>query len=71
MSEAEKAHRYWRGEDDAAVSKAVAADPNLQSVYSKPADDESRGAYTGVALEAQRIRTFKIFYKEIEGAFLQ
>ena len=54
------------------VSKAVAADPELQSVYTRPADDESRGAYTGVALEAQRIRHFKFWYDTIEeGAFLQ
>ena len=45
----------------------------MRKVYTRPADDGSD--FTGLALEAQRIRTFKVvFYpikKEAEVAFLQ
>lgn len=71
-SEARKtrATKNWVAEDDEEIAQQLLLSAEMRDVYAGPADDLSSGQYAGIALEAQRIRTFKVVYKFPE-AFLQ
>lgn len=64
VEEAEKvrASKKWKAEDDEEIALKLSQDPKLRDIYEGPKDDVSRGTYAGVALQPQRIRTFRITY---------
>lgn len=64
-----RASKNWKAEDDEEIAQKLLSSPEMRDIYEGPADEMYNGQYSGIALEAQRIRTFKVVYKFPE-AFL-
>ena len=71
-AEATRASKTWKAEDDEEIALKLSKDEKLRAIYEGPADDVSNGEYAGIALQPQRIRSFKVTFSEPEAeSFLQ